>query len=176
MNRIFTITLFLFVVSFAQAQSKIAHLNSQEVMVAMPSYNEAVQKLEGFQQDLLLELQEMKKDFEESIRIYQEMVANGTSQTLIQIQEQKLAKKETAIREREQSIQGEIEAYSRELNNPIVEKVNSAVNTVSDRYRYDYVFDISTLMIHNGPDITKEVIEEILIINSKSSPQKVMGQ
>ncbi len=169
MKTLFTLTLFLFGSLITNAQSQIAHLSSQEVMAAMPSYNEAIKKLETFQQELLLELQEMKEDFDENIRIYQEMITNGTSQTLVQIQEQKLTKKETSIREREQAIQGEIEAYSRELNYPIIEKVNNAMKTVSDRNNFDYVFDVSTLMIHNGPDITREVINEVLILEKMGS-------
>ncbi len=100
------------------------------------------------------------------------MMAKGGSQTLIQIQEQKLMKKESAIQERQQAMQGEIEAYSRELNYPILTKVDKAVNIVADRHNYLYVFDVSTLMIHNGPDITKEVITEILILENAPPPQE----
>ena len=151
----------------ANAQSKIAHLNSQEVMLAMPSYNLAVKELEDFQKELLTEFQAMKADFEKEVLIYQKMMADGESPTLIQIQEQKLSKKDQDLTAREQNIQSEIEAYSRELNLPIIDMVDKAVNIVSERNGYDYVFDVSTLMIHKGPDVTQEVIKEILILDSK---------
>lgn len=178
MKNFLFIAFVLFGIGTVSAQSKIAHLNSQEVMTAMPSYNKAVQKLETFQQELLLEFQEMQKDFQKEVAIYQEMVAKGESPTLVQIQEQKLAKKDQAIKEREQNIQSEIEAYSRELNLPIVDMVDKAVSTVANRNNYDYVFDVSTLMIHNGPDITKEVITEIRILDSIVNPPpiEVIGQ
>lgn len=56
-----------------------------------------------------------------------------------------------------------MQAYSQELNQPILLKLEKAIGIVADRKGYDYVFDISTLLIAKGPDITREVIAEILL-------------
>lgn len=149
--------------SSAFAQSKIAHLNSQEIMQAMPSYKAAVTKLQTYEEDGYQELQAMKADYDATLaEINAKMQAGPVSDVIMQSYEQKLAKKERNLEERQQSLQTELQAYSQELNKPILEKVEKAVKTVSDRHGYDYVFDVSTLMIHNGPDITKEVIAEML--------------
>ncbi|MDG1333904.1 MAG: OmpH family outer membrane protein [Crocinitomicaceae bacterium] len=172
MNKLFVIPLFLFCSFLINAQSNIAHLNSQEVMASLPSYGEAIKKLEDFQREVLTEFQEMKQDFEDELGKLEEMIANGESPTLIQIQEQKLTKKDAAIQQRQQEIQGEIDAYSRELNYPIITKVEKAVNIVADRHNYLYVFDVSSLMIHRGPDITKEVITEVNLLENAPPPQE----
>lgn len=162
MKKLVLIALVVMGAGFASAQSKIAHLNSQEIMEAMPSYKEAVAKLQTFEKDGYTELQAMKADFDQAVQEYTvKMQAGSMSPVIQQSNEQKLAKKEQDLMERQQSLQAEMQAYSQELNQPILEKVEKAVKIVSDRNHYDYVFDVSTLMIHNGPDITKDVITEI---------------
>ncbi len=70
MNKLLTISVFLISSFLINAQSNIAHLNSQEVMAAMPSYNRAIQDLDSFQQELVEELEAMKKDFQKEVIIY----------------------------------------------------------------------------------------------------------
>ncbi len=162
MKRLLLIAVVVLGAGFASAQSKIAHLNSNEIMEAMPSYKDAVAKLQKFEQDGYTELQTMKADFDKAVQVYSQKVQSGSlSPVLDQIEQEKLAKKEQDLMARQQSLQNEMQTYSQELNKPILEKVEKAVKTVSDRKGYDYVFDVTTLMIANGPDITKEVIEEI---------------
>ena len=170
MKKILLIALVVMGAGFASAQSKIAHLNSQEIMEAMPSYKEAVTKLQTFEREGYEELQAMKDDFDKAVQDYQIQVQSGNlTPVLQQSKEQRLAKKEQDLMERQQSLQTEMQAYSQELNQPILETVEKAVKIVSDRSSYDYVFDVSTLMIHNGPDITKEVIEEIVKIEAAAA-------
>lgn len=163
MKKLVLIAVVFLMAEMVSGQSKIAHLNSQEIMEAMPSFKEAVIKLQNFEKNGYAELQAMKADFDAAVQDYSVKVQEGSMSPLIQqSQEQRLAKKEQDLMERQQSLQTEMQAYSQELNQPILDKVERAVKTVSDRYGYDYVFDISTLMIANGPNLTKEVISEIL--------------
>ena len=170
MKKLVLIAIVIMGAGFASAQSKIAHLNSQEIMEAMPSYKEAVTKLQKFEKDGYTELQTMKADFDEAVKVYTVKMNSGSlSPMLQQSEERKLAKKEQNLMERQQSLQTDMQAYSQELNQPILEKVELAVKTVSDNNSYDYVFDVSTLMIHNGPDITKDVIAEIAKLEAASA-------
>lgn len=162
MKRLLLIAVVVLGAGFASAQSKIAHLNSNEIMEAMPSYKDAVAKLQKFEQDGYTELQTMKADFDKAVQVYSQKAQSGSlSPVLDQIEQEKLAKKEQDLMARQQSLQNEMQTYSQELNKPILEKVEKAVKTVSERKGYDYVFDVSMVMIANGPDITKEVIAEI---------------
>lgn len=170
MKKLVLIALVVMGAGLASAQSKIAHLNSQEIMEAMPSYKEAVKKLQNFEKEGYTELQTMKSDFDAAVQEYTIKVQSGSMSPVIQqSNEQKLAKKEQDLMERQQSLQAEMQAYSQELNAPILDKVEKAVKIVSDRNKYDYVFDVSTLMVHNGPDITKEVIAEITKLESAAA-------
>ncbi|MDG1333903.1 MAG: OmpH family outer membrane protein [Crocinitomicaceae bacterium] len=170
MKKVLLIALVVIGAGFASAQSKMAHLNSTEIMEAMPSYKDAVNKLQTFEKEGYEELQAMKTDFDKAVQAYQADVQSGNlTPVLQQSREQRLAKKEQDLMERQQSLQTEMQAYSQELNKPILETVEKAVEIVSEREGYEYVFDRTTLMIANGPDITEAVITEIMRIESESA-------
>ena len=160
--KIFTLTaLLLIACGWSSAQSKLAHLNSRDVLVAMPEYNKAMEDLKKFEDDGYAELAAMYSEFQNAVKTYQERIG-GLTPVMIQIEEEKLTKKQQAVQEREETLKLEVEAYSRELNTPIMAKFNNAVKAVSDREKFDYVFDVSMSLVHNGTDITKLVIAEVL--------------
>lgn len=143
-------------------QPKLAHLDTQKIMESMPSYKEAVKKLEKFEKEGFAELEAMKADFDRSVEAFtQKIQAGSLTPANRESEEQKLFKKEQDLIARQQSLQVELKAYSQKLNQPILDRVELAVKLVSDRHNYDYVFEESTLLIHNGHDISAEVITEI---------------
>lgn len=169
MKVISLVALFIMAFGWSSAQSKYAHMNSQEVLAAMPEYKSAVAALESYKAEAYGELQLMGEEFELALAKFQELIPTR-SPMLNQFEQDKLKKKEEALMEREQSIQQELDAYSRELNQPILAKFQLAVQNVATREKYDYVFDISMLMVHNGPDITQLVITEVLKLKTDSAP------
>jgi Skp family chaperone for outer membrane proteins len=122
-------------------------------MLAMPSYKSAVENREAFQRESNDELQVMVADFQEAYGVYQE--GEIISDVRKQLIEERLSKKKNDISLREQAIQNEVQLYSQELNQPIIDKVEKAVKTVFDRNGYDYVFEITTLMIHKVQTLQK---------------------
>lgn len=169
MKKYFLILLAAVAPYVASSQSEMAHLSTQKVLAAVPSYNSAIQKLEAYRNEVQQEIEVMVADYR---KVEDNLIKNQQSWTpiRIQIEQEKLMKKQQAIQEREQSAQMELEAYSNELNQPILEMVEKSVKIVSDRHNYDYVFDESTLIIANGPDITEEVIQEARILDSQLNP------
>ena len=144
------------------AQTKIAHVNSQVLLDTMPSRAEAMRKLKEFEAAGYKELQEMEADLNNAIAVY-EKNRPSMSPVIIKIEEEKLMKKQQALQEREQSLGAEMQAYSQELNGPILEKVQKAVKIVADAKKINYVIDESiTLYFDAGLDITQEVAAELL--------------
>jgi outer membrane protein len=143
------------------AQSKVAHVNSQQLLDTLTSRKLAIQKLQEFEKNGVAELQEMETDLNEAIAKYERDRPN-MSPVIIKIEEEKLMKKQQALQEREQSLNAEMQAYSNELNQPILEMVQKAVSVVSERRKLNYVIDESvTLYFAGGTDITNEVIVEL---------------
>lgn len=148
------------------AQSKIAHVNSQVLLDTMPSRKLAMEKLQKFEADGIQELKEMEADLNAAFAKYEQDRPN-MSPVIIKIEEEKLMKKQQALQEREQSLNIEMQAYSQELNGPILQMVQDAVKIVSERRKLNYVIDESiTLYFAGGLDITDEVAAELLKLDA----------
>lgn len=162
MKKLLLVLVLLVSAGSAIAQSKVAHVNSQTLLDTIPSRKIAIQKLQEFEKHGITELQEMEADLQKAYARYQAERPNW-SPTIVKIEEEKIMKKEQALQEREQSLNLEMQAYSNELNEPILKRVQEAVQIVADRRKLNYVIDESvTLYFAGGTDITAEVIIELM--------------
>lgn len=169
MKKIVLALVVMFSIGSVMAQQKIAHVNSQKLLDTLPSRKAAIEQLKIFEENGVKELQEMESDFNKQIAIY-EKSRPTMSPVIIKIEEEKLMKKQQALQEREQSLNAEMQAVSQELNKPILERVQKAVEIVSDRKKLSYVIDeTATLYFKGGMDITAEVIVELLRLDAEAS-------
>ena len=162
----------IFSLTSAVAQQKFGHVNSQKLLDTLPSRKAAIEQLKVFEAQGYKELQEMDEDLNKSYAAYEKN--KPTMSPVIQkIEEEKLMKKQQALQEREQGLQGEMQAISQELNNPILERVKKAVEIVADRKKLSYVIDESTtLYFKGGTDITNEVVIELLKLDAEATLKK----
>lgn len=167
MKKLLVVIILVVSAGAAMAQSKIAHVNSQLLLDTLPSRKEAIKKLKQFEADGIKELKEMQADFEAAYAKFEQNVSD-LSPVMRKIEEDKLVKKQQALQERDQSFQGELQAYSNELNGPILERIQKAVQIVSDRKKLDYVFDVTVALVANGEDITDEVVKELLKLDAEA--------
>ena len=158
----------MFSMGTVMAQSKVAHVNSQKLLDTLQSRKDAMNQLKEFEANGVKELQEMEADFNAALAKYEKDRPN-MSPTLIKFEEEKLMKKQQGIQDRETSLNQEMQIYSQELNKPILERVQKAVEIVSDRKKLNYVIDESvTLYFKGGMDITAEVIVELLRLDAEA--------
>lgn len=158
----------MFSMGTVMAQSKVAHVNSQKLLDTLQSRRDAMNQLKEFEANGVKELQEMEADFNAALAKYEKDRPN-MSPTLIKFEEEKLMKKQQGIQDRETSLNQEMQIYSQELNKPILERVQKAVEIVSDRKKLNYVIDESvTLYFKGGTDITSEVIVELLRLDAEA--------
>jgi outer membrane protein len=150
------------------AQSKIGHVNSQKLLDTLPSRKAAITQLRDFEASGMQELGEMQKDLEAVYAKYDQTQAS-MSPVIQKIEQEKIMKKEQAFQERQQSLQQEMQIYSNELNKPILDRVQKAVEIVSERRKLNYVIDESvTLYFKGGTDITAEVLTELLRMDAEA--------
>jgi outer membrane protein len=169
MKKIVLALVVMFSIGSVMAQQKIGHVNSQKLLDTLPSRKAAIEQLRLFEENGIQELQEMEADFNKQIAVY-EKNRPTMSPVIIKIEEEKLMKKQQALQEREQSLNAEMQAVSQELNKPILERVQKAVEIVSDRKKLSYVIDESTtLYFKGGMDITAEVILELLRLDAEAT-------
>ena len=168
MKKTILIIALMFTALSASAQMKLAHVNSQELLDTMPSRLDALVQLKKFEQDGYKELAEIQKDLEASYKKYEQNKITW-SPVILKIEEEKIMKKQQGLEDRQTALQQEMQIYTQELNKPILERVQKAVEIVSDRKKINYVLDESnTLYFKGGMDITAEVLIELLRLDAEA--------
>ena len=150
-----------------KAQTKVAHINSQKLLDTLQSRKDAMAKLKKFEEEGVVELQEMNKSFEAAYIRYQQNEKDW-SPVIQKMEQEKLMKKQQALETRQQELEQQMQIYGQELNKPILELVQTAVNNVAESKKLSYVLDETvTLYFQGGMDITNEVMSELLKLEAE---------
>ncbi|MEX1192155.1 MAG: OmpH family outer membrane protein [Brumimicrobium sp.] len=155
---------------FAFTQNSIAHLNSQKVLDTMPSRKAAMTEVENFEKRAVRELQETQQKLQSDYAKLQQEKAT-MSKTAYKFEEDRLMKKSQEFQERQQELDQQIQVLSQELNEPILERLQKAVDAVSKAEKLDYVIDESSLLYSKGKDITDKVTVEVLKLEAALSSE-----
>jgi len=148
------------------AQTKIGHVDSQKLLDTLPSRDIAIKKLDSMKTAGMQELQLMDADFQKA---YQDYINNQASKSPAerQIIEGRLMQKQQMLEATQASLEEGLQIMSEELNKPILDRVEKAIEIVADRKKLNYVIDVSaTLYSKGGIDITNEVIVELLLLDA----------
>ena len=149
----------LFVMNgMAQAQVKIAHVNTTEVLEALPEHAKAAKDLEKYYGDLQGQLQTMAQEYQSKVQDYE--ANQATMNNLVkQSKEKEINDLGNRIQQFQNNAAQELEAKSEELQKPIVDKVKKAIDTVAKEKGFAFVFDssIPVYVAADAPDITKDV-------------------
>lgn len=139
----------------------IAHVNSQKVIDTMPSRAAAEAELAQLEQRLSQELQDDQKKLQEAIIRFEEE-AQTLPKSVRDYEQGRLQKQQQALQAKAQEFDQKLQLYTQELNGPILEKVQAAIETVAKAEGVDYVVDESMLLYMKGKDLTDKVITEVL--------------
>ncbi|WP_346880735.1 OmpH family outer membrane protein [uncultured Algibacter sp.] len=143
-------------IGFTQAQSKVAHINTQELIVSMPAAKAAQAEIETlgktYQTDIqnsVTELQNLQKQYE----------AEATTKTDEENQKRilELQEKQQRIQQFRADAQKDLAKKEAELFKPIQEAAMKAINEVAKAQGYNYVLDRATLIVADGTDILADV-------------------
>ena len=164
MNKLFKVLFLgvaLFVMSgMAQAQVKIAHVNTAEILDAMPDKATAEKSLEKYYGELQSQLQAMGSEYQNKVQDYQSNEAT-MSNLVKQSKEKEIIDLQTRIQQFQANAEQEFEAKRAELLAPILEKIQNAINTVGKEKGYTYMLDLATgAAVYVGTDAvdaTKDV-------------------
>ena len=169
-NILIAITFILSVSSFAQ--TKIGHVNSQELLDTLESRKLAIKQLDDFKLEGMKELQEMNKAFESAYIIFQQK-EKEYSPVIIKIEQDKLGRKQQELETRQQELEKGMQIYNEELNKPILDRITKAIEIVADRKKMSYIIDESaTLYSKGGIDCTAEVMIELLRLDAEAIKNK----
>ncbi len=160
---LFAAILFIGATSFTQAQSKIAHINTNELIEAMPQMKTAKAELEKLGKTYEAEIQKMATEYQNKIKQYQAEVETKTEE-----ENRKRAEEvqtiEQSIRQYQANAQEDIQKKESELMKPIFEKAKVAIQKVAKAQGYQYVLDStqgSGVLLADGKDLMVDVKKEL---------------
>ena len=155
--------LFVGATSFTQAQSKVAHINTTELVQEMPEMKSAQTELQKLAKTYETEIQGMTKELQDKAKQYDEEAPTQTQEAnekrVLEIQGM-----EQSIRQYQQQAQQDIAKKEADLLRPILEKAKAAIEKVSRAQGYDYVLDASQgggLIVSDGKDLKADVKKEL---------------
>ncbi len=145
------------------AQSTVAHVNTQRILDTMPSRKAAIKQMEQFEERAMQELQETQAKLQSD---YQKLMAEKDNMvpTAFKFEENRLMKKSQEFQQRQQELEQEIQILGNELNEPILDRVQKAIEIVCKYEKIDYVMDETGLLYAKGKDITNKVIKEVMVL------------
>ena len=154
----------LLVLSFSTfAQSKIAHINTTELVASMPEMNDAKTELEKLAKTYETDIQTMAAELQSKVKQYDtEAAAQTDEENAKRLQE--VQGMEQSIRQYQAQAQQELQKKEFDLLKPITEKAQAAINKVADAMGFDYVLDSTQgqgVIIANGADLMIEVKKEL---------------
>jgi outer membrane protein len=127
----------------ANAQTfKFGHINSDELIQAMPEFDTATVKLEKFRKELLNALELMSVELNNKNAAYEKESKNYTD-IVKQTKEQELIDMNRRIQEFQTNAQTQMQEKNAELFQPVYAKVDKAIKDVGKENGFLYVFDIA---------------------------------
>jgi outer membrane protein len=162
----------ILMLTFATQAQKLGHINAQEIMLALPDYEQASKTLEEFSN-------EMRKDFEYFATKYQEKetaylkkeaecnkAPESCNKDLLAMDYQMLMESGQKLEAMQADIQTKVQQKQELLITEIVNKVKKAAQEVATEKGIIYVFDSSTLIVAGGEDLNEAVKTKLTAVKA----------
>ena len=147
----------------ADAQSKVAHINTQELVESMPEMMSAKSELEKLAKTYETDIQAMATELQSKIKQYDAESSTKTDEENGK-RLQEVQSMEQSIRQYQAQAQQDLQKKEIELLRPITEKAKDAILKVGNGQGFDYVLDSSQgqgVIMANGKDLLADVKSEL---------------
>lgn len=148
---------------FATAQSKVGHINVQDLMVANPAMKAAEAQIKKLQESYDAEYKKMVQEYQTKLAQYEKESAT-VGDAVNQTRSQEMQDMGARIQKFQETASKTLQDKSVELQKPIMEKAQAAIHKVARAKGIQYVLD-STLgggvILADGPDLMADVKKEL---------------
>lgn len=155
--------LFIGATSFATAQSKIAHINTSELIQAMPQMKTAKADMEKVGKTYEADIAAMRKELQTKMKQYEAEASTKTQEEnekrLVEVQGD-----QQAIQQYGATAQQELQKKEFDLLKPITETAKAAILKVAKAQGFNYVLDSgpqSGVIMAEGKDLMADVKKEL---------------
>jgi len=127
---------------FSQTTLKIGHINSQELLQAMPESDSAQAKLDKAVKELQSQLEAMQVEFNSK---YQDYVSKKDtySDLIKQTKEADLQQMNQRIQQFQTNAEQDVSKQRTEIFKPVLDKANKAIAEIAKENGFTYILDIS---------------------------------
>jgi len=155
-----TLAACLLCMTFAFAQ-KYGHVNSTEVLQAMPGIDSIQIKLMDFHKEVQTLYENMMNEFETKKDKF-DREAGTMSSSIRKLREDELVALQNRIQEFQYNVQDDYEEEQRRLIAPFEAKVQNAINEVAKEHKFSYIFDTRILLYYEGGDDVTPLVKKKL--------------
>jgi Skp family chaperone for outer membrane proteins len=134
----------------------------------LPSYLKAESDLKKFQDDGVAELSVLEKQINDAyVRL--DGIKGDLTPTMLKIEQEKIMGLEQRYQQTQSLLQQQLQTLANDYNQPILDRLQKAVEIVADRKKVNYVLDVSKLLYSKtGIDITAEVKSELARLDAEA--------
>ncbi|TMU51023.1 OmpH family outer membrane protein [Flagellimonas algicola] len=157
------LVLFVAATGFVNAQSKVAHINVQQLLSDMPEMKAAQAELKKLQETYRADIESSMTEFRNKANQYRNE-SSAKSREENEKRALELQGYETNIQAAEQAAIQEMQKKQQELFAPISDKAKAAIEKVAAAEGFDYVIDASpglSLIVAKGKDLLPSVKQEL---------------
>jgi len=154
------LTICIFCIPFTFAQ-KYGHVNSNDVMLAMPGIDSVQMKLVDFQKELSIIYENMVNEWQTKKEKF-DKEAGTMSSAVRKLREDEIRSIENRIYEFQSTVDQDIEEEQVRLIAPFQEKVQNAINDVAAEHKFAYIFDTRILLYYDGGDDVTPLVKKKL--------------
>ncbi|WP_289053650.1 OmpH family outer membrane protein [Carboxylicivirga marina] len=127
----------------AQQPMKFGHINSTEILQAMPELKSVETQMEAEFNEKEAQFTTMQEDLQAKQQAYQQEAA-GLSATDRAAREQELMEMNQKVQNYYMLSQQQIQAKQNELQAPIIQKLKAAIQEVGDEEGFLYIFEMTS--------------------------------
>ena len=157
---------------FSQVNLKIGHINSQELLMAMPENDSAQVKIGKLGNEMQSQFQEMQNEYNNK---YQDFAAKRAtySDAILKTKNAELQDLAQRIQDFQQTADQDMQKQRAAIYKPVIDKANKAIAEVAKENGYTYILDVAQGSViyvdENAPDILP-LVKKKLGLADKSSP------
>ena len=160
---LFAAALFIGATSFSNAQSKVAHINTTDLVASMPEMKVAQTNMEQMGKTYEAEIQDMVKEYQDKAKQYEAEAATKTNEEN-QKRGEELQTMQLSIRQYQNDAQTQLQQKELDLLKPITDKAKTAILKVAKAQGFDYVLDSTQgggVIMADGKDLLTDVQKEL---------------
>ena len=149
--------------TFAYAQSKVAHIDTQKLIGEMPEVIAAQKQLEQLEKTYTSEIENTYKEFQTKAQSYSADAANQTDVTN-QARQKELETMQQNINQYRETAAQDLQKKQVEMMRPLYDKARAAIEKVAAAQGFDYVLDSTaggSVIMAKGKDLMADVKAEL---------------